>query len=193
MNRLAALLLMAAVALTGNCSLLDVGRTGEDAILPGYARNEVEERLSMLDLHRIEGLWEMTGGGALLAIERDNDAGDGSYRIVVVEAADRRLLSGTAVGRIERAGKAGMYIGKMFTQLKGDKLLLPKTFSMKFDEDTGLMECMRNRSTIRINLWHFVPFLYRNSVRTVHDSNAAHHGLKRIYPQPSIPLDPIYL
>lgn len=192
MSRLAAIVFMAAVALTGNCSLLDVGRVGEDAALPGYTRMEVEERLSARDLHRIEGLWQMTDGGALLAIERD-EALPGSYKVVVVEAADRRLLAGTVVGSIEKAANGNMYIGKMFTQLKGDNLLLPRTFSMKIDEEAGLLECMKNRATVRINLWHFVPFLYRNSVRTMQNDNAAHHGLRRIYPSPSVPLEPIYL
>lgn len=170
---------------------LGMGKIGSDQVLDGYLRNEVENRLASKNCDRIEGLWRLTGGGADVAIERGGE--DGGYLIVVVEAPNRMLLPGTVVGTISAAGNEGMYVAKMFTRIKGDMMIMPKSFSVKLDEDRGLLEFMKNRSTFRINLWHFVPFLYRNSVSTFQGNAAAHGGAIRLIPEPDVPFQPVYL
>ncbi len=166
-----------------------VGRTGEEHVLEGYMRNEVESRLASMNRHKIEGIWRLTRGGADVAIERNGDG----YSMVVVEAPNRMLLPGTVIGEITPAGNENMYWARMYTRMNGDMLLMPKNFSIRLDEKNGLLEFLKNRSNLRINLWHFVPFLYRNSVKVLQGNTTAHDGGIRVFPVPDVPSEPIYL
>ncbi|MDE6395369.1 MAG: hypothetical protein K2K77_08510, partial [Duncaniella sp.] len=58
--------------------------------LEGYGSPEtVRQRMASSPLHDIEGLWQMTGEGSLMAIERDpaTDGASALYRMVVVHSA----------------------------------------------------------------------------------------------------------
>lgn len=185
------LLILLSVASAMYADALGVSRLGEEYALEGYMRNEVEARLGARSLHRIEGIWRLTRGGADVAIERNADGG--GYLMVVVEAPNRMLLPGTVIGEVVAAGNENMYTARMYTRLNGDMLLMPKRFSLRLNEKSGLLEFLKNRSTMRLNLWHFVPFLYRNSVTVLQGNSSAHDGGIRVFPPSDVPVEPIYL
>lgn len=153
----------------------------------------IRERLSDTALHRIEGIWQLTHGGATIAIEREPDSDAETYSIRIIQSPDRLVKPGTLLGRAERSGNSSLYLARLYTRTRAGRPYYPKSFSLKFNDDESRLDFMRHKTTLRINLWHFVPFLYRNSVRTYDPDRSAHAGCVRLFPAPEIPVEPIHL
>ena len=81
----------------------------------GYTnRDSVEIRLSGSALHPIEGIWQMTGDGAVIAIEQSQPYTSGQtlvsgYRIVLIQSPCRRIRPGTIMGYATQSAKSGRY------------------------------------------------------------------------------------
>lgn len=156
-----------------------------------FTRPEVEQRLSKQSLHPIEGLWQLTPEGAVVLIERTEQ--EGTYIMKSVEAACREVLPGTILGLVKSGGDAKTFDLEIYTHLTHGVICRPKHFTLTLEPDKGRMEFMQRRSSLQINLWHFVPFLWRNSFSYRPDSREYYPGAIRLCPDGHIPLTPVYL
>ncbi|MCM1483248.1 MAG: hypothetical protein NC043_02860 [Muribaculaceae bacterium] len=159
-------------------------------------RRELDRR----GAERIEGIWQFTSDGATVAIsstggaDHPGDAGKHrTYSIILIDSPSRALRPGTELGTITAEAAQGRYEARIYTRSEGSRLFNQRKFTLELDEAAGYIRFYRHRSSISINLWHFVPFLWRYSVRRNDDSARSTPGCVRIYPAPALPLEPIYL
>lgn len=163
-----------------------------------FDRESFERELDRRGADRIEGVWQFTSDGAVIAIASTADEHaptepGRTYRILLISAPSRALRPGTELGTISAAAADGSYEARLYTRSEGSKLMLPRRFSLKLDDEGGYLTFLRHRSSISVNLWHFVPFLWRYSIRQNSNTGKSAQGCIRLYPQPSKPLEPRYL
>lgn len=189
MRLAATLTLMLAVSFTAVARLPRQSGTP----LEGYSEQQARTRLSSRAPHRIEGLWQLVPSGATIVIERNDVTPVTTYRMVVVKDASLSLQPGSVIGEIVAGGDPDLYEASIYTSEKEGYLISPRKFTVALDHTSGRLEFRRHRSTYRINLWHFVPFLWRYSVRRNDNEKGYYPGAIRLYPSPSVPIEPIYL
>lgn len=169
--------------------------------LEGYGdMTEVIGRLSSQSLHDVEGLWRFPGSGATVAIQRDiilpgATAGVERYTIVIINAADRTLRPGTVMGAVRRSGTRNVYEGHIYTSLTHGKervLTSPKRFILQLSDDGAFLNFEPRKSSLRVNLWALLPYMFRRVVRPREDTKHS-DGCVRLYPEPSVPVNPRYL
>lgn len=156
----------------------------------GFCR-ELDER----GADRIEGVWQFTSDGATVAI-RSTDAADTGvrqYDVILISAPVRSLRSGSRLGSIRATATDGSYEARIYTRAEGSRLYSPAKFTIRLDDTESHLAFYRHKSPLSVNLWHFVPYLWRYSVRYREPSNSSAPGAVRIYPEPSRPVEPRYL
>lgn len=158
----------------------------------GYSEREVTGRLADAPLAPIEGLWRLVPDGATIVIERSGGSAD-RFEIVVVKSPDRSVRPGTVMGSIAAGSDADVYDARIFTQRRDGRYFMPRSFTLTLDDTAGRLEFRKHKSRLRINLWHFVPFLWRHSVRLNANEREYMPGAVRLYPSPAKPLEPVYL
>lgn len=172
-------------------------------VVDGYENvSAVTERLSQLPLHVIEGLWRFPSEGTLMAIERtvlksgiDDNAGATVYRMVIVEAADMALRPGTVMGWLTPTAKRGVYDARIYSSLSPDGINLhsPKTYTLTLGDSDSRLSIASYGSSLRINWWRLLPYMYRSFISRREKSPGDIHGCVRIFPHPEVPSEPRYL
>lgn len=155
-------------------------------------------QMSELALHRIEGVWQFPSTGVELAIIRENVSLSESesrpivYRMIIVSSPDRAIRPGTVMGLITPAAKSGEYDANIYTKNIGSLLTIPKKFSLALADNDSSLEFKKNRSAFSVNLWRLLPYLWRY---TIHPNRPTPEsdGCIRIFPDPPLPREPIYL
>lgn len=171
----------------------------KSSVMDGYVRDDVEKRLAASGIHDIEGLWRFVDDGSVMAIERFipeemPDEGNTCYRMVVVKSPLRAIAPGTLMGYLSPTAKKGTYDASVYTEFDGiNGLHKAKTFCLELGND-GLLAFNRYRQGVRLNLWRFVPYMFRYSVSSRNERPKGLDGCVRIYPVPvSVPSEPRYL
>ncbi len=169
------------------------------SVLPDYDRAAVEKRLSELPMSTIEGIWQFADNGALVVIERyDSESGrsDGMlrYRMVVLYSPRLSVRPGTVMGYISMSAKEDMFDARVYTSFDGGaKLSGLKDFRLKLASDSRL-SFIKDRSGVKLNLWRFLPYMYRYSVSIKDDRPRDMDGCIKVFPQPvDAPVAPRYL
>lgn len=161
---------------------------------------QIQDKLSCLDLHHIEGIWTLTESGSRIAIIRNNaiystpsraDNVDG-YLMILLYSSNRAIKSGTILGRVKATAQSGEYVAKMYDSCIGNKPCMPKKYIFRLDNTGDRLIFEKQKSAFGINLWRMVPYLWRHTVYR-NENKTPHHGCLRIYPAPSIPHQPVYL
>lgn len=167
-------------------------------IEPDFSVGKIRERLASMPLHHIEGIWEFTGQGFTVAIEREGaDSGDFSanpegYRIYLIQAPNRALRPGTVIGHVSRSASEGVYDARIYTKSVGSRMSAPKGFTLKLDDNDSRMVFEQKRSAFSVNLWRLLPYMWRYTVRPNHTSTPT-EGCIRVFPVPDLPFEPVYL
>ena len=167
--------------------------------LEGYGSPEtVRQRMASSPLHDIEGLWQMTGEGSLMAIERDpaTDGASALYRMVVVRSASVSLREGTVIGYLTPTSQRGHYDARIFTDLSDDHthLIRPTNNVIILGDDGSRITFRPYGRKLRFNWWRLLlPYMYRTLVTPVERSRGDLDGCVRVYPTPANPLNPRYL
>ncbi len=168
-------------------------------VMDGYLRADVEQRLSSGNIHDIEGIWSFVDDGSIMAIERftpENlpDNNNTCYRMVVIKSPMRALAPGTLMGYISPTAKKGTYDASIFTEFDGLRgLHKQQRFYLVLDDD-GLLSFNRYREGLQLNLWRFLPYMFRYTVKKRSERPKGLDGCRRIYPAPaSVPFEPRYL
>lgn len=165
--------------------------------IPSFSANGLRKELESLPLHHIEGLWRFPSDGTEVAIMRmPTDRGSldepEGYGIILLFSRNRALRPGTVIGRISPSAKEHVYEAKIYTFSKGSTLMMPKKFSLQLNSDDSRLVFDQKKSAISFNLWRMLPYAWRYSVKRNRNSGST-SGCIRIYPEPDLPHEPIYL
>ena len=171
----------------------------QSEVLEGYEKDSVIARMKQSPLHNIEGVWQFVNDGAIVAIERfdpKNVAGNQSYyyRMVIIKSPMRAIETGTVMGYIVPTAKRNIYDAKIYTSggLEGI-LSIPKTFTLNLSDDNYLT-FNEYKTEIKINLWRWVPYIYRVGLSIKNTRPDGLDGCIRLFPTTnSKPLNPRYL
>lgn len=178
---------------------------------PGvYAASPVESEIMEILRHEgadgIKGIWQMTGGGAVVAIVpltawerthgiifKDKKRSLASeYILILLDSPSPRLQPGTVMGWGAPSAKPGVYEAWLYTKEKGFTLTSRKKFIMTLADD-GHLTLRAVHKGITINPWRFLPYMFRGAVRFRDDTPADLNGFIRLWPEPMNPQQPRYL
>lgn len=162
----------------------------------GFNQAALMDRLGQLDLHTIEGVWQLTETDATIAIVRSASPSRGAlthYEMILLHSPHRSLRPGTVMGRVSPTAKSEEYEAKFYTKAIGSTLTIPKRYIMTIDPANNQAITFREtKGSWRINPLSLLPYLWRLTVKRG-DATQPSHGCIRVYPAPSLPLNPIYL
>lgn len=167
--------------------------------LDGYeSPDSVRARLASMPLHDIEGLWEMTGEGSLMAIERDpaTDGASAVYRMIVVRSASVSVREGTVMGYLTPTSQRGQYDARIYSSLSDDhtRLIRPTRNVITLGDEGSRITFRSYGRKLRFNWWRLLlPYMYRTLITPIERSRGDLDGCVRVYPTPSNPLNPRYL
>ena len=132
-------------------------------------------------LTSIEGVWRMSGSEGMMAIVADS--GTIFQRIIVLESPDRNILPGTVMGVCTALGRNNSYDARIYTTESTSGILAkPKRFTLTLSDDGRLiMEPITNK--LKVNLWRFLPYMFRMSVVRVNNRPDNLDGAVRVYPE----------
>lgn len=174
------------------------GIPSQSFVLGGYEnRDSVELRLSQSPLHDIEGIWQFTEDGAYVVIEQaqaDKMPARGivMYQMVVLESPRLSVRPGTVMGYATLTAKADCYDAYVYTDFDGGAILSKaERFTLTLKDSR--LQFKRHKSGVKINLWRFVPYMFRYSVKTYDERPKDLDGCIKIYPLPATPVYPRYL
>lgn len=165
---------------------------------PNFSITKIREYLSSLPLHHIEGIWQFTNSGFTVAIVREHtsphsiNATPEGYNIVLIQAPNRALRPGTIIGAISRSATEGVYDARIYTKSSGSIMTSPKGFSIKISNDDSRITFEQKKGALSVNFWRLLPYAWRYTVRT-NQTPSYNDGCIRIFPEPELPLEPIYL
>lgn len=166
--------------------------------ITGFSRAALTARISEMDLHHIEGIWQFPATGVEVAICRSNGNHIGqrnsavSYDIIVLSSTNRAIRPGTIMGMATPAPKRGEYDAKIYTKSIGSTLILPKRFTMTLESDDSALTLKQRRSAFSFYPWRLLPYLWRYTIRQ-NQPDQTTDGCIRIFPRPQPPREPIYL
>ncbi len=148
-------------------------------------------------LHHIEGVWQFPATGVTVAIMREGgfDAPESSaplYTVTLVSSPNRAMRPGTIMGLVSPMAGRGEYEANIYTSSAGSSLTLPRKFTLILSDDDSSLKFRRHKSAFSINLWRLLPYLWRHTVYPNHE-NRESDGCIRIYPEPPLPREPVYL
>lgn len=166
--------------------------------LASVARERVDVDITSADslfsgkgLSQVEGLWRISGSEGVMAVIAD--PATIFYRIVAVDSPDRSVCPGTVMGAMTAAGRTGHYDARMFTGCDDGVLSNAKRFTVSVNDD-GRLIIVPVINKLKVNLWRFLPYMFRASVTRVNDRPNNLDGAIRLYPEPTeYPLSPRYL
>lgn len=163
-------------------------------------RDSVERRLDASALHPVEGIWQMTADGAVIAIEQAEPFTTGQtltsgYRIVILQSPCRRVRPGTLMGYATPSAKAGHYDAAIYTSIDDNGWLnLTKRFTLELHDSESRLAFIPHRTGMRIDLRRLIPYLFRVSISTANDRPRDMDGAIRLYPiSDAAPVNPRYL
>ncbi|MDE6305911.1 MAG: hypothetical protein K2L90_04900 [Muribaculaceae bacterium] len=167
----------------------------------GYTnRDSVETRLSGSALHPIEGIWQMTGDGAVIAIEQSQPYTAGQtlasgYRIVLIQSPCRRIRPGTIMGYATQSAKSGRYDAAIYASVDDNGILHRKRrFTLELHDTESRLAFIRHRADLRIDLRRLIPYLFRVSIATGSDRPRDMDGAIRLFPvSDAVTVNPRYL
>lgn len=172
----------------------------QSMVLKGYEYDDVITRLSQAPLHDIEGIWQFVDNGTTIAIEQFNPdviAGEQSflYRIVIINSARLSIEPGTIMGYASATTKENCFDARIFTNGKLNGILsLPQTFTLNLTDDASRLTFNEYKKEIKINLWKFIPYIYRVGISVKDTRPKGLDGCIKIYPKTaSAPISPRYL
>lgn len=167
-------------------------------VVEGYTREAAERRIAEAGPHRIEGIWQFTADGVTVAVERvepvQSVPGNYNYRMILIRSANRALRPGTVMGYLSATAHPSTFDARLYTSEKGRRLTRPTRFTLKLTDDESRMSFLEHKTSVKLNLWRMLPYMFRHTVRTrVNEQARDLHGCMRLFPDPAVPPEPRYL
>lgn len=157
--------------------------------------DSVKSRMSGRPLLPMEGVWEMTADGAVIAIERINDprrGGTSAYALTAISMPDRSIEPGTRMGTAIDTADPRKLDAKIYTKSHDGELSAPADFVISLDGTGHRLSLSHYRQGIKVNLWRMIPYMFRYSVGKRDERPRGLDGMVRVYP-PSSSSGPRYL
>lgn len=168
-------------------SILDELPT-ESQVLDGFSTiDSVKTRISQSPRHEIEGIWQFLDNGSIVAIERydPNNILENTqyfYRIVIIKSNQLHIEPGTIMGYAIATTKPNCYDAHIYTSSLLDGILSsPHTFTLNLKDD--FLSFNRYKTEIKVNLWRWLPYIYRIGLSVNNTRPNGLDGCLRIYPQ----------
>ncbi len=158
----------------------------------------LKKQIKESNRHHIEGFWKFTSTGVEVAIFRRENDGTGhlqqaiSYNLILLFSPNRALRAGTIMGILTPTPKQGEYDARIYTQSVGSTLTIPKQFTLTLSDDESALTFRQHRSAFSFKPWRLLPYFWRGAIQQNREAKSA-EGCIRIYPEPTLPLEPIYL
>lgn len=151
----------------------------------GYSTvDSVRQRMSTAPLLPLEGIWEMTADGAVVAIEREPSAtrqATATYRIVIVRSPDRSIPCGTLLGLGVDTSKPGQVECLLYTKSSCGRLYSPAAFVLELGSN-GRLGLYQYRRGVRVNAWGLLPYMWRRTLGWRDERPKGLDGMVRIFP-----------
>lgn len=188
--RITTLSLAALIAMTVHAAQPLVRLPATSTLSPGYGLvDSISAKMSRRTLDPIEGIWELTSDGAIVAIEREPATMRGTtatYRITAISMPDRSVAPGTLMGRAASTANARKFDSLIYTDVTDGELRSPAGFIITMSDDDRL-SLSHYRQGVKFNLWRMVPYMFRYSVSTIDERPKGIDGMVRLYPQSKRP------
>lgn len=161
------------------CLLATCSATAQTVSLLDSLRQVIDHGRGM----PVEGIWRMTGQGALIAITA-HAGRDGLFDIHLLDSPDLTAEPYTLIGSATAGIKAGHYD---LTLVDHPGRLRPghHNFIASFSDDGGTdyLRLEAYRRGHRVSLWRWIPYFFRVTVVQRSDRPDDHDGLVRVYPE----------
>ncbi len=167
-------------------------------ILPDYNVEKVENRLKTSGMHAIEGIWQFADNGTKIAIEREDpdkfpNTGYTLYRLVIIDSPNNFIKNGTIMGYATPTAKRNNYEARIYTSVyNGNKLKNTQNVILSINEDNRLVFKEYNEG-YKLNIRRLIPYIFRISITKYSTRPQDLDGCIKIFPEPGIPIEPIYL
>lgn len=143
-------------------------------------------------LSPIEGVWEMTEGGATVAITANTSSQrhvTSDYSIIYVCGPDLSVPRGTVIGTAKQGATKNLYDAVIYSDVTTDYAGLPQLagarhLSINITSDDRLALNTYEKG-VKVNAWRLVPYILRYSIRKVDQRPSNLDGMVRIYPPSS--------
>lgn len=163
---------------------------GASALVEGYADvDSVEARLAAMPLLPAEGLWQMTDGGAIIAVERYVEptlpfqSQVSTFRLVMVKSPVRRVRPGTVIGYAVTTAKNGVLEARLYSDFaRESRLSVPRTFYLQLSTDGSTLTFKAKKSRLAVNPFKLLPYLYRHAVTIRQNTPDDLNGAVRLFP-----------
>lgn len=162
-----------------------------------FAADSLRVRVDRLGPVPVEGVWQFTGEGATVLVERVSgrpapDALPAAYNMIMISPVDDTVRPGTHIGRLQLTAVADAFDCRLYIDPsapeKGEH-----RFTLRLN-DAGHFSFLREKGGVSVSLWRWIPYLFRVTVvrRNVRDPRL--DGAVKIYPvTPSTFNSPRYL
>lgn len=150
--------------------------------------DSIKSSMSSRPLMPLEGIWELTADGAVVAIERIEDPRRGrtsTYCLTALSMPDRSITPGTIMGTAAESSDVHKFDAKIYTKSSDGQLTSPADFILTLDNDNTRMSMSHYRRGLRVNLWRMVPYMFRYSVGTRDERPRGLDGMIKVYPRPT--------
>lgn len=134
----------------------------------------------------IEGIWDYTEEGFTCLIMRNEGFNRAdSYRMIVLESEDARLIPGVTVGHIFATPERNTFDMYIYTSYKSDRVCRPKECMAKLSDDAQGLILKHRRLKFSINPVSLLPWIWRlMTVRVDDPLYNMPRGLVKIKPLP---------
>lgn len=151
----------------------------------GYSTvDSVRQRMAAAPLLPLEGIWEMTVDGAVVAIEREPSpmrTATATYRIVIVRSPDRSIPCGTLLGVGVDTSKPGQVECLIYTKSSRGTLYSPAAFVLELGAN-GRLGLYQYRRGVRVNAWGLLPYMWRRTLGWRDERPKGIDGMVRLFP-----------
>lgn len=132
----------------------------------------------------IEGIWQISGEGAVIAISR-KPASKANFEVSIIDSPALEVLPGTIVGELTTTGADDMWEARFVRAGKAGQAL-PRVGSRDFMcrlVSPGVLRFSSFRKNRKISLWRWIPYLFRVSVSEKPTRPADADGARMLYPE----------
>ncbi len=194
------LLIIAVLVVSTACSgafLKELPRVS--TVLSGYdSSDSVARRLESLPLCPAEGIWQMTDGGALFAIERAEPVttlAPARMRMVMLRSPWRTVRPGTVIGHLQPTPKPGVYEARLYTDFaRRTGLSIPLGFTLTLNSEGSTMTIQPFKFFLKVNVFRLLPYMYRRIIEPQKSRPDGLSGAVKVAPAADgHPLSPVYL
>ena len=156
---------------------------------------QVRNRLEHKILDGIEGIWQFTGDGAIVAIEKDpaSDRWTTTYRMVVIDAPQPTLLPGTVMGTVRPTVKPDVFEASILTQFSHSTMRLSRAKSFIITLKNARITIKPLKSKISVNPLRLIPYAYRLGLSYRNTRPDDLDGCVRLFPAAPTNENPVYL